>query len=39
MPSVKQITSDLKQLNETLNISKGKGIKLCMIFKNAMRLF
>ena len=30
MPSVKQITSDLKQLHETLNISERRGIKLCM---------
>ena len=32
MSSVKQITSDLKQLHETLK-SEGKGIELCMILK------
>ena len=33
MPSVKQITSDLKQVYETLNVSEGKGVELCLIFK------
>ena len=33
MPSVKQITSDLKQVYETLNVSEGRGIELCLIFK------
>ena len=33
MPSVKQITSDLKQLHETLNISEGKGTESCMILE------
>lgn len=33
MPSVKQITSDLKQVYETLNVNEGKGVELCLIFK------
>lgn len=30
MPSVRQISLYIKQLHEKVNISEGRGIKLCM---------